>query len=877
MTAKTLCVCIQTSFGSLDVIPSATLRDVLRTPDNLVPVFNRYFKDRKARGAPTLSGPYHANEMDRSLCSLFSLQDSKKSDFEGKDRNAGAQRPLVYFGSFEGYDALQSWSVDPVGAYFRLKGAAPRLPNHLGIDFTVDDDVTCTGVVVKYNVVNDMVRPAAKAKEAKAEEAASAEEAKANEAATCLAETHKLLAFLSYFGATDRWIPLPSLADLGYLKRASLSATEKHVLKLMNGASAHRGFLFYGPAGTGKSHTVRSVVSLYRMNCVWGYSENVPVVGTGAALKGGLQGDLEMRILALFMRADAAPWLPTAITVDEIDFTAPSRTQIGSNESGGNLWLERLSDGVRARNVTFFATTNVRSNVLEQLVDRLDNIFVGLLGNATAAQRLAAEAAGESGRDWSDALRREFNNLFYGVRRQVPLLQAKLLGATPRMLHNLRTLEGVDEQQLDSNPWPTLTNGKLSYGSLLSRNTLAATADDCGKLLRFLIIAHEKNLLSGRVLVDTTRLRERLVIVEVEMLAVGADTVIDYVDPVYNQGADMKKHVLRAGRIKSVNRDDLYRGERVHVPAQAPTHTTYAPRRRCYVRTYVLHEQEDELGIWAVLARFAFEVEAEHCSFMSDEFLRTCVGDSHSGADERNRTAIRTAIEMYQAKSNCAVLVMPMAHARVQKAAEGESAISSSSILAHEVWSMIQNGWRCRTGQHGVFALLATETWEIDALAASATVAWPTSEYREHLLEREEEQRECMQCGRTFGTKTQQDRMSCEHTGNVIRYAPVAAAGVQQPWITATVVGAQQFANWVAAGEQVRWSLVSIEEVVKAKWTCCGKGYWELECPQLEHRAASNIEERAPHRDQTHRHPDTNNNRWWCNTCCSSVAAPGCS
>jgi hypothetical protein len=31
-----------------------------------------------------------------------------------------------------------------------------------------------------------------------------------------------------------------------------------------------------------------------------------------------------------------------------------------------------MSDGVRPRNATFFATTNVLSNVLEQLVDRLE-------------------------------------------------------------------------------------------------------------------------------------------------------------------------------------------------------------------------------------------------------------------------------------------------------------------------------------------------------------------------------------------------------------------------------------------------------------------------------------------------------------------------
>ena len=111
----------------------------------------------------------------------------------------------------------------------------------------------------------------------------------------------------------------------------------------MRGFRMHRGFLLWGPAGTGKTTTIQQVLARLHLHCVWGKNERGDAkVGTGAALKGGLQGDLEMRIFALFMRARAAPWLPMAITIDEIDFTAPSRKSASSQESGGNLWLQQV-------------------------------------------------------------------------------------------------------------------------------------------------------------------------------------------------------------------------------------------------------------------------------------------------------------------------------------------------------------------------------------------------------------------------------------------------------------------------------------------------------------------------------------------------------
>lgn len=44
----------------------------------------------------------------------------------------------------------------------------------------------------------------------------------------------------------------------------------------------HRGFLLYGPAGTGKSSSVSDCIKALKMHNIWGYSEDQkPIVGTG--------------------------------------------------------------------------------------------------------------------------------------------------------------------------------------------------------------------------------------------------------------------------------------------------------------------------------------------------------------------------------------------------------------------------------------------------------------------------------------------------------------------------------------------------------------------------------------------------------------------
>ena len=54
---------------------------------------------------------------------------------------------------------------------------------------------------------------------------------------------------------------------------------------------------------------------------------------------------------------------------------------------------------------------------------------------------------------------------------------------------------------------------------LLDSRTLSSiTTGDCNTLLQFLLAASKQKLLSGRMLIDLTRLGERIVVVDVEVL-----------------------------------------------------------------------------------------------------------------------------------------------------------------------------------------------------------------------------------------------------------------------------------------------------------------------------------------------------------------------
>jgi ATPase family associated with various cellular activities (AAA) len=817
---------------------SAAELPVLGQLERLRDVFNEYFQWRadlhrkhgdflQLIGCTQALGP-------QAKQPLFPKQPGKYTALlTGQSRNLATQRALVYGGHSGGEDSIGPWHVYPLGMLCAVYVVAPDCRANTLWEWNDAEPVRIREVAVvqvpssqarRHNFSTRVLQ---------------------NKQARAM-ELHKVEAFASWFeqriDAACTSLPVherrrwkPFAAGLERYLRADhprLTTLQKRVLRKMYGPKVHRGFLLHGPAGTGKSLTIRELLDLLRMHCVWGYTEDdKPVVGTGAALKGGLQGDLEMRIYALFQRTTAAPWLPTAITVDEIDFTAPSRQSVGSQESGSNLWLEQLSDGVRPTHVCTFGTTNEPKNVLEQLVDRLDSVYVGLLEweNAGAVIRLAAEhhwPAGHFPVKGDMHLGRDHR------RRAIPPVayyHAMMLGMTPRAVVNLRTPADVAEVQLASNPWPTLTRGPVSFQRLLAPGTrLLAVQADCGALLRFLLWAQQTNVLSGRVLVDTTRLKEGLITVEVELV-----------------------HVRAAFSDHSL----------LFVDAEGRGHSHATDRRgtgRTFTRAFVLQEQADELGLWAVLARFALCIHATHCSFLSNQFLRSMSGSSTAGADERNRASLATAIQQYVTNCERGVTVLPLRHARIQ---QPEQDGISSSINAHEVWDLVTAGWRCNESKHQLFVVVASEQWEMNALLASSTIAWQSNEYRSHVVEREEEEQCCQvsRCGREFSTRSFRDGAGCAHAGKVVRYAPPR-------WESSAV----------RTEAQMRAEMQTSPDIgLRAKWTCCGKPFLEAGCPNRRHEPPQRFEEATENRAGGLRHRDVAN-RWWCNYCCNVVSARGC-
>jgi ATPase family associated with various cellular activities (AAA) len=802
---------------------------VLGEQERLQAAFTEFFKwraDLREKYGLALQPIQSGNENEEAP--LFPKQDSETVQLlSGTSRNLATQRALLYAGHSGGGDSIGQWEVLPLGMLCRAY-LAPSSGERKW-SWKDGNPEKLERVVVASSPGHTFCPPVPLSEEARA------------------MELHKVEAFVSWFEARAdtaasspavpvryrrKWKPFAAGLER-YLEpedTSSLTELQKGIFRKMYAPRMHRGFLLYGPAGTGKSWSVMRVARKMRMHCVWGYNEKEePIVGTGAALKGGLQGDLEMRIFALFQRAEAAPWLPTAITVDEVDFTAPSRDSLGSQESGGSLWLERLSDGVRAANITFFATTNVRTNVLEQLVDRLDNVYVGLLDweDAQNLIELAAE------HDWpDDRFPTERPAVALGTDRHrkiasVPYYHAVLLGMTPRAVRNLRTPADISEVQLNSNPWPTLTRGPVPFERLLELRTRALTVQaDCGALLRFLLWAQRKKVLSGRVLVDTTRLKEGLIVVEVELV-----------------------------HVRSVLGD----GSLLFVDSKGYGHSHAASRRgagRTFTRAFVLQEQADELGLWAVLARYALSIHATHCTFVSDEFLRSMAGTSTSSADERNRAAIATAIQQYVVNCEWGVTVLPLRYARIQQSEEGAL---SSTINAHEVWDLVAGGWRCNETHNQLFVLVASEQWEVNALLGSSTIAWQSNEYRQHMTERDEEEQPCEVCERDFSTRSHRETYGCAHTGKVVRYAPPR-------WETSTVCTSVQMLAEMHTSPDIG---------LRAKWACCGKPFVEEECARRRHQAPIRFEEAVERRAGGLGHRDVAN-RWWCNYCCNVVCATGC-
>jgi hypothetical protein len=488
-----------------------------------------------------------------------------------------------------------------------------------------------------------------------------------------------------------------------------------------------------------------------------------------------------------------------------------------------------------------------------QLVDRMDNIFVGLLGWSDTEKviQLSYDEWPQALKDYADTAPDVVVNLsnVEQERRTFKYMRAVLTGLTPRVIQNLRRAKDVKEVLRQSNPWPTLNQGPVTFDKLCQTHL----DSDQHALLEFLIWAHDfgrgqlrasqgvtddnserspRGILTGRILVDLTRLRDELVIVEVELI---------------------RAHSVLPGKALLFTNQD--KKNHVHDPRKRGKGHTF-------VRTYVLHTQAlGELGLWAVFAQYALLTKSTHCSYMSEDFLRATAGESQAGADERNRAAIRTAVMQYSTLCDNSVLVMPLSHARIQKAEDASSSLgSSSTIHAHEVWDMLSGGFRCNEQRDQLMVLVATEPWELDAVYASSTIAWPqTSEYRNHMQERLADELECEVCRRSFSTRTDREHYGCDHSDKLICPEP----GKERDWKETSLLSRTELESETGEPEMLN----------RARWKCCGKPYFERECSNRRHTKPTKFEEAKSSQSNGIRHPmDT----WWCNFCCSVVSEVGC-
>lgn len=610
-------------------------------------------------------------------------------------------------------------------------------------------------------------------------------------------------------------------------------------------------------------------------------------------LKGGLQGDLEMRIYALFMRCRAAPWLPCAISIDEIDFTAPSRKNAKDSDNGGNVWLQLLSDGERPPNLVFFATTNVRINVLEQLVDRLDGLFVGVT-DWNARQNALIKISTNWGNDMKLLHRNTTNDsscwsvlhkLFHFDRSRgaCSYYQCVTMGMTYRSLSNIKVLSDLKRFQLESNPWPTLMHGPKTLMDMFDDRMDAFFGTECENLLDFLIEAVCRNILSGRVLIDLSRLRENIIVVDVEVYRSDKDlhferttekhvrdfSTAEILDICRREGCDKNVET----RIKKQNLDGhtFFSDEDVSCFVGKFTGTTTSfPFQRpfChekgrqgngsfYVRSFVLKDQKDELGVWMVLARFSAFIEASHCTFVSDGFLKSMMSGAQSAPEDMNRDALQMAISQYITEEPQGVLVLPLHYARMQKTQEHNTTTASSQIQASEVWNLITSSWRCQGGKKKLFALVASENYELDSLIWTNAVVWQQSDYRKHLEKKMDDVQKCVTCSRMFSRKSAetQDSGGCDHAGNL--------------WLQQNdrADGHSNEVEWVETNQNI--ALVSMKTANKSKWICCGKPAWEFVCGVRKHKACYAFDDFI----KISPHPSHQGVKWWwCNFCCNSTS-----
>jgi hypothetical protein len=174
----------------------------------------------------------------------------------------------------------------------------------------------------------------------------------------------------------------------------------------------------------------------------------------------------------------------------------------------------------------------------------------------------------------------------------------------------------------------------------------------------------------------------------------------------------------------------------------------------------------------------------------------------------------------------------------------------------------------------------------VNAVLASATVAWQINEYRECLLLHNNEELECTVCERKFSTGSYADGAGCDHEGPILCYAK------ENNWRDCTLLSATQMharmhipVDPKEPNGRTKVSREGAEQAAHAKWSCCAKPYLEQECPRHRHTAPLLVHERlALKRGPKEKEPalvhegigEDDTSVWFCNFCSDFANVVGC-